>query len=194
MKALAPVLALLVPLCSCQSIFPPGSFRFNFDLGAGLRDAVGIGLGIWLSALQMCDRTQDELLNSAGEAFCFDGQFPCSPAPSTAVFCVVGLGTRENEAQWVGGISAAEMLSGCADVKRMLPELSPSRSGNASFSVYLCRQEAPRASPLIRLDFHGAIQSPGNISITCESAELVGWDDVRFVEPGHSQPQSGNRS
>ena len=190
MKRLAPALGLLVPLCSCQISAPRGSL-FDFDFS--LQDTIAIGHGTWLSALQVCGRTQDELLNSPGEAFCFDGQFPCG-VPSTAVFCVVGLGTRENEAQWAGGISEAEMLSGCADVKRMLPELSPSRSGSAKFSIYLCRQEAPRESPLMRLDFHGAIQSPGSISITCESAELVGWDDVRFVEPPHPQPQSSDRS
>ncbi len=182
MKTRALALGFLVPLCSCQIVLPRGSFAPNLSgFGQGLQEAVVIGHGVWLSALQMCGRTQAELLESAGEAFCFDVQFPCSTSPSTALFCVVGVGGREDVAQWVGEISAAEMLSGCDKVKRMLPELSPSRWGSSHLYIYLCRQAAPLANPIVRLGFQGAIQSAGTISVTCDSVELVGWNDVHFA-------------
>jgi hypothetical protein len=187
-KTLPLAVGLLVPLCSCRVGPPRGSFApFSFDFGRGLEETIVIGHGIWLSALQMCSRTQDELLQSAGQPFCFDAQFRCDAPQGSARFCVVGLGGPESEAAWAGAFSEAEMFSGCVTVKRMLAEMSPSRYSNWQIYIYLCRQEAPLEAPLIRLGFHGAIESPGMISITCESAELVSWNDLRFIDPPPSK-------
>ena len=93
---------------------------------------------------------------------------------------MAGLGDRE--LVLADDVSDAEVLSGCDVVMQMLSELSPSRRSSPEIYIYLCRHEAPLAHPIVRLGFHGAIQSPGSIAVTCDSVELVGWIDVHFVE------------
>jgi hypothetical protein len=189
-RRLMPAIALLLPLCSCQSGAPRGSVgsaigRGIGGFGAALHEMLVARSAVFSTGLRLCERTQAELLATAGESFRFDADFTCGLESNSSQcgFCILGIGDGDSQATRIPAVTDAELWTLCDDTKRALRDLSPSEAETEHIYLYLCRQEEARANPLVRLGFAAGIQEQGTVSIVCDTATLVGWNDVRWVEP-----------
>ncbi|MGD8450779.1 MAG: hypothetical protein PVJ57_03075 [Phycisphaerae bacterium] len=191
MWKMALTLGLAVVLCSCHGGAQRGAAgrdlgRALDDVGRGIHDAIALRSAACLTAFRLCDRTQQELLDSVGEEFCFDAQYPCDTlvdAQTSGVFRLIGIGESEHEARPWPVATEADMLEWCDRIRESLDTPSSSLTVPAHLYVYLAGTGASTSDELLRLGFRAVMQRPGTITVRCESAAVVSRSDVHFVEP-----------
>jgi hypothetical protein len=166
-----------------------GLFAPNF--AEGFHAALVTRLAIVLTALQMSDGTEQEVLRAAGESCEFGKDFSCRAtveAQNARRHYLVAMG--DDAALYERGLERAMVVpaedlttltvESCESLKTEVGELEPGPVRRVV--IYLAAQ--PRAvGTLIRMIFVGQVRAGGTIAVTCDSAAEVEACDVQLVQP-----------